>query len=700
MDEQSMNGDLAKVPRVGEGDYLTTNQGGRIGDNQNSLRAGARGPTLLEDFQLREKITHFDHERIPERVVHARGSGAHGSFQVYESMAEYTMAKVLQDPSVTTPVFVRFSTVSGARGSADTARDARGFAVKFYTEEGVWDLVSNNIPVFFIQDTVKFPDLVHAFKPEPHHEIPGASTAHDTFWDSISLTPESMHMIMWVMSDRGIPRSLSMMEGFGVNTFRFVNEQGVFRLVKFHWKPVLGVHSLVWDEAVKLAGRDPDFHRRDLWDAIEKGDYPEFELAVQLIDEADELSFDFDPLDATKIWPEELVPVKRVGKMTLNRNPENFFAETEQVAFHPGHVVPGIDFSNDPLLQGRLFSYLDTQINRFGSPNFAQIPINQPHAAVNNNNQDGHMRYRNKSGRVNYEPNMLNDGRPMEAPREASGYVSYPEQVSGPKVRQRSPTFADHYTQAAMFWRSQSPPEQDHIVEALQFELSKVETREIRERMVMHLARIDDGLAARVAPAVGVSVPSGVEAAVTTRLAPETSMANTVKDTAKGRRVAILVAAGVDGAQVTAMKTALSEAGVHAEVVAKHLGTVVGGGQEVAVDKTIAATGSVMYDAVYIPGGQQGIEALKMDGNAVHFVTEAFKHCKPLAAIGEAVDLVMPAVTAGARNGATPDSGQLGAQGVFISRQSSDVSALARQFIQGIAQHRFFNREQKDMIPA
>src|SRR4029453_15869921 len=419
--------DLAKNKEDSAGEFLTTNQGVRVNDNQNSLKAGDRGPTLLEDFILGEKITHFHHERIPERVVHARGTAAHGYFQVYESMAEYTRAHFLQDPSLHTPVFVRFSTVVGSRGATDLARDVRGFAVKFYTEEGNYDLVGNNIPVFFIQDAVKFPDLVHAIKPEPHHEMPQGASAHDTFWDFVSLMPESMHMIMWVMSDRAIPRSFRMMEGFGVHTFRFIDEQAQAHFVKFHWKPVLGVHSVLWDEAQKISGLDPDFHRRDLWEAIENGDYPEWELGVQIVEEKDEQKFDFDLLDATKIIPEELVPVRRIGKLTLNRNPDNFFAETEQVAFHPGHIVPGIDFTSDPLLQGRLFSYTDTQLIRLGGPNFHEIPINRPVSELHNNQRDGHMRQTINRGRVAYHPNTLGGGCPMQAGRAPRAFLTHPQ---------------------------------------------------------------------------------------------------------------------------------------------------------------------------------------------------------------------------------------------------------------------------------
>src|SRR5687767_3069371 len=503
-DENRKLDDLAKNKEDSAGEFLTTNQGVRVNDNQNSLKAGDRGPTLLEDFILREKITHFDHERIPERVVHARGSAAHGHFQVYESMAQYTKADFLQDPSVKTPVFVRFSTVAGSRGSTDLARDVRGFAVKFYTQEGNYDLVGNNIPVFFIQDGVKFPDLVHAIKPEPHREIPQAASAHDTFWDFISLMPESLHMIMWVMSDRAIPRSYRMMEGFGVHTFRFVNEKAKSRFVKFHWKPVLGVHSVVWDEAQKISGLDPDFHRRDLWEAIENGDFPEWEFGVQIVEEKDEQKFDFDLLDATKLIPEELVPVRRIGKLTLNRNPDNFFAETEQVAFHPGHLVPGIDFTNDPLLQGRLFSYTDTQLIRLGGPNFHEIPINRPVAPIHNNQRDGYMRQTINRGRVSYEPNSLGGGCPFQAGVAMGGFVSHAEKVDSRKIRARSESFFDHFSQATLFFNSQSEPEKGHIIRALRFELGKVETPAIRERMLFLLAEVDKGLANSVAEGLGL----------------------------------------------------------------------------------------------------------------------------------------------------------------------------------------------------
>jgi len=559
---------------------LTTNQGVPINDDQNTLTIGDRGPSLLEDFHFREKITHFDHERIPERVVHARGSAAHGVFQVYKSLERYTRAAFLTDPTRETPVFVRFSTVAGSRGSSDLARDVRGFAVKFYTDEGNFDLVGNNMPVFFIQDAIKFPDLIHAVKPEPHHEIPQAASAHDTFWDFISLMPESMHMIMWVMSDRALPRSFRMMEGFGVHTFRLVDANGKSRFVKFHWKPVLGVHSVAWDEAQKISGKDPDFHRRDLWEAIENGDFPEYELGLQIVEEADEFAFGFDLLDPTKIIPEELVPVQRVGKLTLNRNPDTFFAETEQVAFHIGNVVPGIDFSNDPLLQGRLFSYTDTQLIRLGGPNFHEIPINRPIAPMHNNQRDGHMRQEINRGRVSYQPNSIGDNFPAQAPAAAGGYVTHPEAVNGNKVRARGESFFDHYSQARMFYRSQSEPERQHMIKALRFELGKVETVAIRERMVQHLAQVDATLAAGVAKGLGLEVPTSLVApqnmsvpadgdpqahqhrTLTDRdlVSPALSMMSHVPGPIATRKVAILVAHQFDNAGVAAVMKAKPKA--------------------------------------------------------------------------------------------------------------------------------------------
>uniref|UniRef100_UPI00388D0557 catalase n=1 Tax=Peribacillus sp. TaxID=2675267 RepID=UPI00388D0557 len=477
--EQSKNQQLEQYRVDDSGKKMTTNQGLRVSEDEHSLKAGDRGPTLMEDFHFREKMTHFDHERIPERIVHARGSGAHGYFQVYEPMGEFTKAKFLQDPSVKTPVFVRYSTVAGSRGSADSVRDVRGFSTKFYTEEGNYDLVGNNIPVFFIQDAIKFPDLIHAVKPEPHNEIPQAASAHDTFWDFVANNEETAHMVMWHLSDRAIPRSFRMMEGFGVHTFRFVNAEGVSHFVKFHWKPVLGVKSLVWDEAQKIAGKNSDFHRQDLWEAIEAGNYPEFEFGVQMIKEEDEFNFDFDILDPTKLWPEEQIPVKIIGKMVLNQNTDNFFAETEQIAFHPGHVVPGIDFSNDPLLQGRLFSYTDTQLSRLGGPNFHEIPINRSVAPVNNNQRDGMHRMAINQGQVSYHKNGLANNSPEPASEAEGGYAHYQEKVDGRKVRQRSESFKDHYSQAKLFWNSMTDVEKEHIIEAFHFEVGKVKSKDL-----------------------------------------------------------------------------------------------------------------------------------------------------------------------------------------------------------------------------
>jgi catalase len=682
-----------------EGQLLTTDQGLRINDDQNSLKAGARGPSLLEDFILREKITHFDHERIPERVVHARGAAAHGYFQVYRSLSRYSRAAFLQDPDKKTPVFVRFSTVAGSRGSTDLARDVRGFAVKFYTDEGNFDLVGNNIPVFFIQDAVKFPDLVHAVKPEPHNEIPQAASAHDTFWDFISLMPESMHMIMWVMSDRAIPRSLRMMEGFGIHTFRLVDARGAARFVKFHWKPKLGVHSVLWDEALKISGKDPDFHRRDLWEAIAAGAYPEWELGLQVIDEADEHKFAFDLLDPTKLVPEEQVPVERVGRLVLDRNPENFFAETEQVAFHPGHVVPGIEFSDDPLLQGRLFSYTDTQLTRLGGPNFHEIPINRPIAPMHNNQRDGHMRQNINVGRVAYHPNTLGGGCPMQAGRADGGFVTYPERLGGPKVRERGEKFFDHFSQAALFWNSQSDPEKQHIVEALRFELGKVEVPEVRERVVGMLAHVDRTLAGQVAEGLGLAVPKptgpmnrSVPADADPRKfqpialkqavdrSEALSMAKTVKDSAATRKVAILAADGVDGEAVAAMQRALLAAGAVPKIVAPRGGSLKPeGGGTLPVDFSLLTVGSVLFDAVFVPGGSRSTSGLAGDAAAVLFVREAYKHCKAIAASGTGVALVEAAGVD------TKD---------VLTRRDAD-GQLAAAFVKAIARHRDWSREAK-----
>jgi catalase len=703
--------DLATVT-TNDKDPMTTNQGQPISTDQNSLRAGQRGPTLMEDQVLREKIQHFDHERIPERVVHARGAGAHGFFQVYDdSLSKYTTANVLTNPELKTPVFVRFSTVAGSRGSADTARDVRGFAVKMYTQEGNWDLVGNNIPVFFIQDAIKFPDLIHSVKPEPNNEIPQASSAHDTFYDFISLTPESMHMLMWIMSDRAIPRSFSMMEGFGVHSYRLINAKGQSHFVKFHWKPVLGVHSLVWDEAVKLAGQDPDFHRRDMFDSLERGNFFEWELGLQIVPEEDEMSFDFDILDATKIIPEDLIRVQRVGKMVLNRNPDNYFAETEQVAFMTSNVVPGIDFSNDPLLQGRNFSYNDTQLSRLGSPNFHEIPINRPVCPFSNNQRNAHMRVTINKGRVSYAPSSL-DGHSMEEVGPKPGFVSYPQEVSGQKNRERSASFGDHYGQATLFWNSQTPVEKQHIVKALQFELSKVETRKVRQRMLEHLEKINNVLAAQVARGIGEKTaataptsysntsqgtsdtPSELEllAKATTSTTASggllktkgLSMEKDQPNLAKGRKVAILVAAGVAIEEIGKMQSALKTENVLSEIVGPHVGEIKGEGGVTEATKTFANTSSVLFDAVYIPGGENNSKRLKEIPDALRFIDEAYKHGKAIAASGRGVELVKETKTGElvADNDATK-------QGVLFA---DHADGLVSDFVEAIAHHRFHNR--------
>ncbi len=613
--------------------FQTTQAGVRVSDDQNSEKAGVRGPTLLEDFVLREKITHFDHERIPERVVHARGSGAHGVFVNYEPLTNLTKAGLFAEAGKETPVFVRFSTVAGFRGSADTARDVRGFAVKFYTDEGNWDLVGNNIPVFFIQDAIKFPDLIHSVKPEPNNEIPQASSAHDTFYDFISLTPESLHMIMWVHSDRAIPRSFATMEGFGVHTFRLVNAEGVSHFVKFHWKPLLGLHSLAWEEAQQLAGKDPDFHRRNLYEAIERGDFPEYEFGIQVIEESQEHDFDFDILDATKLWPEDLVPVQRIGKLTLNRNPDNFFAETEQVAFLPTNIVPGIDFSDDPLLQGRLFSYMDTQLTRLGGPNWQQLPINRPRCPFATNQRDGHMQFAVPKGRVSYFPNGLDGNRPDED--KQNGFVSYPERVEGAKIRERSPSFSDHVSQAALFFHSLKPWERDHLILATRFELSKCDSVDVRERMIAQINRIDHDYAAKVAPYVGVAIPEAVETPPV-KTAKGLSQEDLPKAGVKAMKFGLLAGPDADVASIRLVSEAAVAAGANVEIVAKDLSDLDG----VKPLRTVLNTPSAVYDAIYVVGGGPGVAALGDDDDAVKFIREAYKHGKAIAACGNASDLV------------------------------------------------------------
>ncbi|MGG3559996.1 catalase, partial [Peribacillus frigoritolerans] len=601
VDEQSKQRQLDQYRVDDNGKKMTTNQGLRVSEDEHSLKAGTRGPTLMEDFHFREKMTHFDHERIPERIVHARGSGAHGYFQVYEPMTEYTKAKFLQDPSVKTPVFVRYSTVAGSRGSADSVRDVRGFSTKFYTEEGNYDLVGNNIPVFFIQDAIKFPDLIHAVKPEPHNEIPQAASAHDTFWDFVANNEETAHMVMWHLSDRAIPRSFRMMEGFGVHTFRFVNEQGVTHFVKFHWKPVLGVKSLVWDEAQKIAGKNPDFHRQDLWEAIDTGNYPEFEFGVQMIKEEDEFKFDFDILDPTKLWPEEQIPVKIIGKMVLNQNTDNFFAETEQIAFHPGHVVPGIDFSNDPLLQGRLFSYTDTQLSRLGGPNFHELPINRTVAPVHNNQRDGMHRMSINPGPVSYHKNSLAGNSPEPASEGEGGYAHYQEKVDGRKVRQRSESFKDHYSQAKLFWNSMTEVEKEHIIQAFHFEVGKVKSKDVQQQIVEMFSNVDVELAKTIAMGVGVNPPANKSEVQMDLASPALSQEQMKVNTAATRKVAILAADGFNGSEVNQVLESFKSAGITAEFISHNRGVVTSSeGQQVEVNQTFLTADSVLFDAVYV----------------------------------------------------------------------------------------------------
>ncbi|TXF79009.1 catalase [Chryseobacterium sp.] len=692
---------LGKYKGDSHGEFMTTNQGLKVNDDQNSLKAGERGPSLLEDFIFREKMTHFDHERIPERIVHARGSGAHGEFQLYKPMGKYTKAKFLNDTSVKTPVFVRFSTVQGSRGSTDLPRDIRGFAVKFYTQEGNYDLVGNNTPVFFIQDAMKFPDLVHAVKPEPDNEIPQAASAHDTFWDFISLMPEAMHNIMWLMSDRGIPRTLRSMEGFGIHTFRFINDEGKSHFVKFHWKPLQGVLGLAWDEAQRLAGKDTDYHRRDLWDSIENGLYPEWELGVQIVPQEDEHKFPFDLLDPTKLIPEEMVPVEIIGKMTLNRNPDNFFAETEQVAFHPGHVVPGIDFTNDPLLQGRLFSYTDTQLSRLGGPNFHEIPINRSIPDVTNNQRDGIHRMQIPKGKVSYHPNSMAQGCPFQAMMTEGGFTSFEERIDSSKIRKRSQSFFDHFSQPTLFYNSMSVHEKRHIQNAFSFELGKVQRVPIRKRMVDMLLEVDEELAKKVGDHLGLvperlpqpitgSIPAdgdpaehhSVKVELPLSEAPSVSMANKLPDNIRARRIAILTADGVNDEAFTRMKKELCELGAIVQIIAPRHGFVTTkSGEQYPVDDSLLTTASVIFDAVYVPGGE-GVHTLLEHSGAIHFISEAYKHCKPIAADENGVELLTKSIP----QLAVPEDGIV-------------IDGEVQEFAGAIMLHRFWDREMNP-IPA
>ncbi|MFS2047376.1 catalase [Variovorax sp. Varisp41] len=696
---EGVNATIDSLDRVrvdSSGQMLTTNQGVPIADNQNSLKAGARGPALLEDFILREKLTHFDHERIPERIVHARGSGAHGFFEAYEPLTKYTKAAPFKEAGKITPVFVRFSTVAGERGSKDTARDVRGFAVKFYTDEGNWDLVGNNMPVFFIQDAIKFPDLVHAVKPEPHHQMPQAASAHDTFWDFVSLMPESTHMLMWQMSDRAIPRSYRMMQGFGVHTFRLVNDAGESFLVKFHWQPKLGTHSLVWEEAVKISGADPDFHRRDLWEAIEAGEYPEWELGLQIFTEEQAEQFSFDILDATKLIPEELVPVQIVGRMVLNRNPDNFFAETEQVAFCTAHIVPGLDFTNDPLLAGRIHSYVDTQISRLGGPNFHELPINAPVAQVHNNQRDGMHRQAIHRGRVAYEPNSLAGGCPFQA-GAAQGFTSVARRLdakeNADKVRIKPEKFADHYTQARLFFESQSEVEKAHIGNAFRFELSKVTVPAIRERVVASLANASPELAARLAQDLGMALPAPLPKALENPLRPEVEVSPPLSLLARPgdggirtRKVAILIAHGVEGTSLAKLISALVEAGAVPRLVAARLGTYSGAaGESFEADATMENSPGFLFDALVLPDGAAAVEALDADAHTLEFLRAQYWHCKTILAFGASEALLAEAQIPLALPDGSPDAG-------LVLADASDADAAIAAFIAAMPL-RHFDRE-------
>jgi catalase len=662
---------------------LTTQQGTPIADDQNSLRVGPRGPALLEDFQFREKLFHFDHERIPERVVNARGFGAHGFFENYESLADVTAADLFQRAGEVTPAFVRFSTAMGSRGSFDLARDVRGFAVKLYTQRGNWDLVGNNMPVFFIQDPIKFPDLVHAAKPAPDRDFPQAQSAHDNFWDFVSLMPESMHMVLWLMSDRGIPRSFRFMEGFGVHTFRLVNEAGQSTFVKFHWKPKLGVQSVLWDEAVKINGVDPDFHRRDLWEAIEAGDFPEWELGMQLFGADTAALLPFDALDPTKLITEEVVPIRRVGRLVLDRNVKNAFSETEQVAFATQNIVPGIEFSNDPLLQGRNFAYLDTQVKRLGSSNFAQLPINAPQCPFRHFQQDGPMAAFNPSGRVNYSPNSWLVGRgAAEAPN--GGFVSYGEDLSGAKVRARPENFADHYNQARQFYTSQTPLERQHIAAAFIFELSKVETPAIRSRVVAHLLNVDDRLAMNVAEGLRLdTMPAPATRVVPPRQdLPESrslSILASAPRTFSGRRLGALVTDGVDASLLRQLESEFNEAGATVELVAPAIGGIKSeDGGWIEANKTLATAPSVLFDAVAIVVAPQASKEIAKNLLACAFVADAYAHCKFIAFTAEARPLLERALA-----GSPLDAGC----------KQVETAMAATQFAALCAQLRFWARE-------
>jgi len=691
---------LSQFEKSFDGKAMTTRQGLKVNDTNNSLKAGERGPTLLEDFLLREKIHNFDHERIPERIVHARGSGAHGYFELYDSIEEYSKAGIFTDTSRKTPVFARFSTVAGSKGSTDLARDVRGFAVKFYTDEGTWDLVGNNMPIFFIQDAMKFPDLVHSVKPEPHREIPQAASAHDTFYDFVSLSTETLHNQIWLMSDRAIPRSLRMMEGFGIHTFRLINKEEKSHFVKFHWKPKLGVHSVTWDEAVKISGADSDFHRRDLWDAIDAGMFPEWELGVQIIPEEDEHKFEFDLLDPTKLVPEEMVPVKIIGRMVLNKNPENFFAETEQVAFLPGNIVPGIDFTNDPLLQGRLFSYRDTQLSRLGTPNFHQIPINRPVVETHTNQRDGHMQTEIPKGRTAYFPNTLGGGCPYLSGAADGAFTHYEEKIDAHKIRNRSESFSDHFSQPALFYRSLADYEKQHVIDGYSFELGKCTVASIVERMLWIINQIDENLAKAVAKNLGMKIPKEIDRPINQAIGADAdvqkqqpgkkkiyleksealSQTNTKFDTIESRKIAFLMADGFNMSSYKKMKDALEGENAMVNIIAPHGGNITcDQGMKHKVDASINTTESVLFDAIFVPGGKKSFELLNENKKFIKFLNEALKHCKAIAAENEGEMLL--------------DQSEI--KHYKKEDEAIIVNGKASEFIKAIAKHRNWNRDEK-----
>lgn len=682
----------ARIDQTGQD--LRTNQGVRIADNHNQLKVGERGPSLMEDFIFREKLNHFDNERIPERVVHARGAGAHGYFTPYKNAAKYSKAAVFRDEA--TPVFTRFSTVAGSRGSNDTVRDVRGWATKFYTSEGNWDLVGNNFPVFFVQDAMKFPDLVHAVKPEPHNEIPQGQSAHDTFWDFVGLLPETLHTVMWLMSDRALPRHFRFMEGFGVHTFRMVDEEGTSRFVKFHWKPVAGTCSLIWDEAQTLWKADPDFNRREMWSDIENGDPLEYELGIQVVEEADEDNFAFDLLDPTKIIPEEEVPVEMIGKLVLDRNPSNYFAETEQVAFSPGHVVPGIDFSNDPLLQGRLFSYLDTQMMRLQGPNFHEFPINRPVCPFASNQRDGMHRHAINTGEAAYEPSSIDGGWPAETEPgpERGGFESVNEKIDAAKVRGRSESFGDHYSQARLFWDSQAPVEQEHIIQAFAFELAKCKRPYIRERIVNQiLPNISIELCHKVGDILGIWAPDeptvheGEYGHSNTEKSAALSLMTRLPGDIKHRKVAILAAEGVNADHVGALKSRLEDKGAKAMVIAPSMASIeAANGTTIASDAMLNGLPSVVFDAVIVPGGEQSVYALAESGQGVYYLRQAYKHLKVIGVVGEGSSLLKKAEI------------EADEDGVLCGDEVDDIFD---DFCQALGQHRVWSRNEKaNRMPA